>query len=233
MLQFLYSRAYGRDPDRLALTMPLHARTYCLARKLNLEHLTSYSLWELSVSMQGLPPSPEEWASTVREIYANSADDDTVRELVITGAIRNLDRLLEDKDNAFSAMMLEVGEFGRDVARTARYAPDFKDSVFNPIYDGDKDDNYHPAEMLDFYCSECEIHWRTFKGFTLRDGNKNTLFCPRFACRKTLDAISKQGFPLLRRRDCGDCWENRLWCSSLDDQETPWFCPACSHINNG
>ncbi|QDS69514.1 hypothetical protein FKW77_007324 [Venturia effusa] len=117
MLQFLYSRGYVASPELEA--MPLHARTYCLARKLDLVPLIEYASEHLGRAMLNDTPSPsdrrgptaphpEVWASTVYEIYANTAEDDKIRKLVLIRALQNLFWLLKDKDNAFSTMMSEM-----------------------------------------------------------------------------------------------------------------------------
>lgn len=205
--------------------MPLHARTYCLARKLDLEHLVKYASVKLGLAIQESPPSPDMWAATVREIYTNTAEDDKVRELVITGALRNLNRLLEDKDSAFSTMMLELGGFGRDIARIARYASDFQDSDFNPLLN---DSDGHD-KMLTFHCEYCDVHWKSYEAYLL--GDECILPCPRVECSKMLKPFVDQSLTLLHRWECGSCSGSSVWCSDQDDIERRWRCAACDDIN--
>lgn len=105
MLEFLYARQiYSGE-------LPIEAKTYCLAQKLGLEQLKNTAFANLQMQMQGLENSPEHWALLVREIYANTHEDDEIRGEVITGVSRDLPRLLVDKDSEFSQMMLDVAEF--------------------------------------------------------------------------------------------------------------------------
>lgn len=182
-----------------------------------------YASVQLGVELQQSPPSPEMWASTVREIYANTAVDDKVRGLIITEALRNFNHLLETKDNAFSTMMLEVGEFGRDIARTVRFASDLQDEDFNPPLNEDDD------PQLGFHCSSCKVYWKTFKKYTF--GDANTLSCPKVGCTKTLDPLLDLDFTLLHNWECPRCWDYSLWSSDAHCEGCyRWLCPGCDQI---
>ncbi|KAE9984460.1 hypothetical protein EG328_008759 [Venturia inaequalis] len=237
MLQFVYSRAYGREDPLCNIDMPLHARTYCLAQRLSLDYLMKYAAGRLEAILHtqhsGLQPQPqpEMWAATVREIYANTAEDDRIRDVIITAALRNLSHLLEEKDGAFSNMMVEFGEFGRDLARATRHAPIFRDETFNPPIRTTTSDEDSASEIVELRCSLCDLYWRGEKQLIY---GGNDFICS--GCGKG-DALLPNYYDqtLFYTRDC-DCEDNRpgekrLWCSKGRDRLV-WYCAGCNDFED-
>ncbi|RDI83874.1 hypothetical protein Vi05172_g6275 [Venturia inaequalis] len=237
MLQFVYSRAYGREDPLCDNNMPLHARIYCLAQKLGLDYLTKYAAGRLEdiLNTQDSGPEicwaseiylePEIWAATIREIYANTAEDDRIRDVIITAALRNSYHLLEKKDGAFSSMMVELGEFGRDLARASRHAPNFRDEAFNPPIRTTTPDEDSANKTVDIQCYNCSVYWRMEKQLVSEDEDFECSGCNEMGELQPTD----QSLTLLYRRDCKNCEENSqktsLWCS--EDNRAFWICLRC------
>lgn len=65
------------------------------------------------------------FVAAVQWIYENTKEGDPARRVIILKTVRNLDRLLWNKEVEFSIMMASLGEFGRDVARAVCCCTEF------------------------------------------------------------------------------------------------------------
>jgi len=124
MLQYLYKREYISVVKDNPNALLIHVRVYCLADKYEINALkgVAASLYEFA--------SETDWQSPVfpiaiKEIYDNTESGDrALRDIAVNEAVLNIDSLLEDDNGNFAAMMIGLGEFGKDLVRALRSSND-------------------------------------------------------------------------------------------------------------
>lgn len=123
MFQFLYTTSYTTKFPRL--NPVLHRRIYCLAGKYGLLTLQELALSNLKLVVWDFVEATD-WVTVINETYANTERDHKLRHLLIIKSLKCLHKLLDNPDGGFSSMMVELGEYGRDMARASRFSTDFQ-----------------------------------------------------------------------------------------------------------
>lgn len=203
MFQFLYTTSYTTKFPRL--NPVLHRRIYCLAGKYGLLTLQELALSNLKLVVWDFVEATD-WVTVINETYANTERDHKLRHLLIIKSLKCLHKLLDNPDGGFSSMMVELGEYGRDMARASRFSTDFQ------TYDLGHQE-YNKCDNTDYQCGDCHSRWR-FR----RD-------CHCLLCGYFLEVVHETSLSLLHMYSCIEC-AAIVWGSKGGTEEV-WKCPYC------
>lgn len=206
LLQSMYDSEYKDGP--VPKQHLFHAKVACLAHKYDFEDLKCTALEHLkqlaTVSAQGGSEAGEaDITDAIKHIYEHTGNNDTTRLVIVEIAQKYVSTFLESEDGLFSVMMADLGEFGRDMAKSTPRA-------VQVAQEGTKD-------MTIRYCLVCETSWK-FNKKTSMD-----LECPR--CNSETIACDEG---LIHKWECSDCKGIIL---SSEAGETIWgaafYCNYC------
>ncbi|QDS69513.1 hypothetical protein FKW77_007309 [Venturia effusa] len=241
LLDFLYTANYVEDQDAL-----LHAQVYTLAEKYGLETLRTLALYKLQTDFEYiyrvLIPS---FARAVKWIYDNTGENDQARKAIIVMTIQNLERVLWDKEGAFSIMMASLGDFSRDVARAVRCCAELRrgnrhfHARTSTLEDTgsketcEKDDSsskgessVEPTSFTGYRCNHCLTSWR-IDTTRIQDLPKEMelkcIRCPSFLT--DTEKWDDESCILLYEMKCAAC-SVRFSCSN-SAQSSLWTCFSC------
>lgn len=204
--KFDYSNLAKDDPEALLL----HVRVYCLAHKYEIDALKALAA-KLFLRTAGDDFSVATFPAIIKEIYENTdTSDTTLRKVAVEVAIENHDALFEDGAEEFSAMMTDIGEFGRDVFKAMAASR----MIVKKAKKG--------VEV--YYCRIDNVHWKVDLN-TASPTFRITKTCP--GCQATALSPSSSpnhSFNIYTCTQCRvSCGSTRHWVTSVS-----LLCPYCN-----